>query len=132
MGGTEQSDSNGEQNETVNFEMVNNTCFMANEDKVKSDSKEITFDKLEDAYVKLEKDFKKLRKCNSSLEKEHRCCNSKIDKLLKLKDEYIAKIDSHKSVLENLGEKKNYSLKVKVNKLNAKMALQHASTSHCI
>ena len=66
----------------------------------------LLLDKLEYAYIELKKDFKELSKRYSNLKKEHSCCNSKIDELLKLKDECIAILDSHKTFLEKLEEKK--------------------------
>ena len=103
---------------------------MAHEDDVKSNSDEIiTFDELGDAYIELENDFKRLRKSYSSLKKEHACCNSKIGELLKVKDEYIIKLNSYKNVVEKL-EVENKSLKQKMNEFNANLATPHASTSH--
>ena len=74
----------------------------------------------------MEREFKKSSKRYSSLKKEHAGRNSKIEELLKHKDDYIARLDSHKSALEKL-EKENYSLKVKMNELHAKLAtsIQH-------
>jgi len=75
---------------------------MVNEDEIISDSEDITtFDELEDACVKLEKRLQEVKKSYSSFKKEHVCCNSKINELLKIKDDYIAKLYSHNDTLEN-------------------------------
>ena len=65
----------------------------------------------------------------SSLKKEHVCCTSMIDKLVKIKYDHIAIIGSNKSTLENL-EKENISLKKNVKELNDKLDTSRASTLH--
>ena len=88
----------------ANLEIVNNNNmrFMAYEKEIISNSDNLTLEELANAYCDLKKDYKLLNTKYSSLEKEYACCKSKIEELLKLKDEYIAKLDSYKSALEKL------------------------------
>ena len=85
---------------------------MANESEVGSDSEEIIiFNELEDAYEELEKDFKKLKKVTLVLRRSMHVVTLKLMELLKIKYEYVAKLDFHKKLKKK--KRKNCSLKVK-------------------
>ena len=49
--------------------------------------------------------------------------------MIKLKDNYTVKIESNKSILENI-KKENNSLKAKVEEMNDNLATSRAPTSH--